>query len=123
MRKIFPWVGKTDDDKVPLNVQLRVLEKQGGRCAITGRKFTVGETKHLDHKIPLADGGRHAECNLQWILSGEHAVKTADEASQRAKVRRKAAKHAGIARPKAEKAPKKPLSVAAGMPEIMRRFR
>jgi 5-methylcytosine-specific restriction endonuclease McrA len=129
MRKIPPWVGTTDDAKIPLQVQLRILQKQGGRCAITGHKFVPGNEKHLDHKIPIADGGMHAEVNLQWILSDEHRAKTSDEASVRAKVRSVAARHAGLERPgKAEIAgPKKKekpqLRVAAGMPEIMRRFR
>ena len=129
MRKTSPWVGTTDDAKIPLQVQLRILGKQGGRCAITGHKFVPGDKKHLDHRIPLADGGRHAEGNLRWILASEHKAKTSDEASVRAKVRSVAAKHAGLERPsKAEiarpkKPEKKPLRVAPGPPAISRRYR
>ena len=121
MRRTSPWVGATDDAKIPLQVQLRILGKQGGRCAITGHKFMPGDRKHLDHKIPLADGGLHAEGNLRWILASEHKAKTSDEASVRAKVRSVAAKHAGLNRPAKPAKEKKPLKVAAGAPALLRR--
>ena len=128
MRKIPPWVGATDDAKVPLQVQLRILLKQGGRCAITGHKFAPGDEKRLDHIIPLADGGLHGERNLQWIVDVEHKAKTAREAEERARVRSVAARHAGIERPGKVKIPRRPkpekppLRVAAGKSEIARRF-
>lgn len=125
MRKIAPWVGRTDDAKIPLQVQLRILVKQKGRCAITGHKFTPGDAKRLDHIKPIADGGLHGEENLQWIIDVEHKAKTKAEAEERARVRSVAAKHAGIARPKRwgrAKPEKAPLVVAAGQSEIARRF-
>ena len=126
MRKIPAWVGTTDDAKIPLQVQLRVLVKQHGRCAVTGHKFTPGDAKRLDHIVPLADGGLHGEANLQWILDVEHKAKTKAEAEVRARVRSVAAKHAGLERRRksnwARKEPKPPLAVAAGTPEIMRRY-
>ena len=103
--------------------------RQKGCCAISGKKFMVGDKKHLDHKVPLADGGLHAEGNLRWVLASEHQAKTSEEASVRAWVMRAATKHAGLERtgkvkirrrPKAEKAP---LRVAAGKSEIARRYR
>jgi 5-methylcytosine-specific restriction enzyme A len=127
MRKIPAWVGSTDDAKIPLQVQMRILLRQGGRCAITGLRFTVGDAKRLDHIVPLADGGVHGETNLQWILDIEHKAKTAAEAEERAWVRRVAARHAGLERAKRNnwarrKEPKPPLEVAAGTPEISRRY-
>ncbi len=126
MRKIPPWVGATDDAKVPLQVQLRILVKQKGRCAITGHKFTPGDAKRLDHIIPIADGGLHGETNLQWIVDVEHKAKTKAEAEARARTRSVAAKHAGLERPKRgwgrAKPEKAPLAVAAGKSEIARRF-
>ena len=127
MRKVPAWVGTTDDAKIPLQVQLRVLVRQHGRCAITGRKFTPGDAKRLDHIVPIADGGLHGETNLQWILDIEHKAKTKAEAEVRARVRSVAAKHAGLERRRKSnwarrKEPKPPLAVAAGTPEIMRRY-
>jgi 5-methylcytosine-specific restriction endonuclease McrA len=126
MRKIAPWIGTTDDAKIPLQVQLRVLVRQHGRCAVTGHKFTPGDAKRLDHIVPLADGGLHGETNLQWILDVEHKAKTKAEAEVRARVRSIAAKHAGLERRRksnwGRKEPKPPLAVAAGKSEIARRY-
>ena len=127
MRKVPAWIGTTDDAKIPLQVQLRVLVKQHGRCAVTGHKFTPGDAKRLDHIKPLADGGLHGETNLQWILDLEHKAKTAAEAEVRAWVRGVAARHAGLERRRKSnwarrKEPKPPLAVAAGKSEIARRY-
>ena len=128
MRKVPPWSGKTDDARVPLQVQLRILLRQKGRCAVTGRKFMPGDKKHLDHRIALADGGMHTETNLQWVLASEHKIKTSEEASVRARVRSVAAKHAGLERPgkvkirRRPKPEKAPLRVAEGKTAIARRF-
>ena len=128
MRKLAPWIGKTDDDKVPLQVQLRILIKQGGRCAITGHKFMPGDSKRLDHIIPLADGGLHGEKNLQWILDTEHKAKTRAEAEERARVRSLTAAHLGLKHAKRKpgwgraKAGKPPLEVAAGKTAMARRY-
>jgi 5-methylcytosine-specific restriction endonuclease McrA len=128
MRKVSPWVGTTDDAKIPLQVQLRVLVRQHGRCAVTGHKFTPGDAKRLDHIKPLADGGLHGETNLQWILDIEHKAKTKAEAEVRARVRGVAARHAGLERPgkvkirQRPKPEKAPLRVAAGKSEIARRY-
>ena len=127
MRKIPPWVGTTDDAKIPLQVQLRILVKQHGRCAVTGHKFTPGDAKRLDHIKPLADGGLHGEANLQWILDIEHKAKTKAEAEVRARVRSVAVKRAGLERRhkgyigRGGKSRSRRLR-SAGTPEIMRRY-
>lgn len=120
---------------MPPSVQLRVLVRQNGKCAITGRKFRHGDAKQLDHTIPRADGGENREGNLQWILADKgHKPKTATEASERAKVRAKARADAGIKAPLqrpmesrnelAREKTKKPAYVpTVGMPGIWRRFK
>jgi 5-methylcytosine-specific restriction enzyme A len=103
-RAVAEWIGKTPDTPVPARVQLRILERQGGKCAITGRKFRVGDKKRLDHIIPAADGGANRESNRQWILDEDaHKPKTKAEAAVRKKVRAKAKAHAGIKTPPARK--------------------
>ena len=81
--------------------------------------------RRLDHKIPLADGGPHAETNLQWILDTEHKAKTRAEAAVRARLRGLAAKHIGIREKRRmgrEKKQKPALDVAAGKPRIAREY-
>jgi 5-methylcytosine-specific restriction endonuclease McrA len=99
-RSVKEWVGKSPDDwPPPPRVQLRILERQRGKCAITGSKFVVGDKKQMDHKIPQADGGENRESNVHWILTvAAHHPKTKAEAAVRKKVRAKAKKHAGIKR-------------------------
>jgi 5-methylcytosine-specific restriction endonuclease McrA len=43
-----------------------LLERQGHKCALTGRKLTP-EIANIDHIIPLAKGGTHSIENLQIV--------------------------------------------------------
>jgi hypothetical protein len=43
-----------------------LLEVQGYRCALSGKKLTP-ETAELDHKTPVAKGGTNTIGNLQWL--------------------------------------------------------
>lgn len=95
-RTVNEWVGKTADSKPPKSVIDRLFLRQGGRCAITGRKMMPGETKHADHIVPLKDGGNNSESNLQLVLADAHREKTSQENRGRAKERRIRLKHAGL---------------------------
>lgn len=100
MRSVPLWVGASDDAKVPDRVKLRIFEREGGRCWITGRKIHPGDTWDLDHKIALCNGGRHSEDNLAPAIREAHRAKTAEDVAQRAKDDRVRKKHLGIHRPK-----------------------
>lgn len=100
-RSVPEWRGKTPDTRPPLQVQLRILERQGGKCAITGHKFRPGDKKRLDHRIPAADQGENRESNLQWLWETPHKEKTAKEAAVRKTVRKLAKTHAGLKAPPA----------------------
>jgi 5-methylcytosine-specific restriction endonuclease McrA len=52
---------------------LNLLEKQGYRCALSGRQLTP-ETASIDHVLPLSRGGRHAIENLCIV---DHQVNVA----------------------------------------------
>lgn len=81
-RSVPLWVGATDDAPVPPRVRLRIFEREGGKCWITGRKIRPGEAWELDHRIALVNGGRHAEDNLFPALKDAHREKTkGDEAN------------------------------------------
>lgn len=95
-RSVSLWQGATDDTKVPTRVRLRVFEAHGGRCWISGRKIMPGDVWELDHKVPLCNGGRHAEDNLAPALKQPHREKTAEDVKVKAKIARVKAKHLGI---------------------------
>ena len=95
-RKVEEWIGKTADAKPPKSVIDRLFLKQGGRCALTGRKIMAGEATHADHIFPLKDGGENREANLQLVTVDAHREKTRDENTARAKERRIRLKHAGL---------------------------
>lgn len=94
-RSVPEWVGATPDSAIPPRVRLRVFERCGGKCALSGRKIQVGDEWDLDHVTPLSMGGRHAETNLQVVWRPAHREKTAEEAKDRAKAKRLHAKHFG----------------------------
>ena len=100
MRSVPIWIGSTDDAKVPDRVKLRVFEREGGKCWLTGRKIRPGEPWDLDHKIALCNGGTHSEDNLAPAIREAHRAKTAEDVAQRAKDDRVRKKHLGIHRPK-----------------------
>ena len=95
-RKVAEWTGKTPDTKPPKAVIDRLFLRQGGICALSGRKIRPGDTTHADHVLPLKDGGENRESNLQLVLADAHRAKTAQENSGRAKERRLRLKHAGL---------------------------
>lgn len=113
-RAVKPWVGKTDDSAIPGEVKLRVWSKAKGHCEICTRLILAGEVKHFDHKIPLADGGKHAEGNLQIACVACHKEKTSGEATERAKVRAVAKSVNGF-----KSAPAKPIR-SAGFPKTIK---
>ena len=71
-RKVDECIGKTPDAKVPRRVRVRIFEREGGKCWISGRKIRAGEPWDLDHKIALVNGGEHRESNLFPALTIKH---------------------------------------------------
>lgn len=104
-REVPEWIGKSDDSKVPQRVRIRVFEREGGICHITGQKIATGEAWQLDHRIPLILGGEHRESNLFPALVEPHKRKTANEMKIKSKIARIKAKHLGIKKPSTFKRP------------------
>lgn len=96
MRSVPLWVGKTDDSKVPARVRLRIFEREGGRCWLSGRKIMPGGAWDLDHKVALVLGGHHDEANLAPALRDKHRAKTAEDVRIKSKVARTRKRHLGI---------------------------
>jgi 5-methylcytosine-specific restriction protein A len=95
-RQVPEWVGASPDAAVPARVRLRVFERHGGRCHLTGRKILAGEPWDLDHIKALCNGGEHREFNLAPALRDKHREKTAEDVAEKSKTYRLRAKHLGI---------------------------
>lgn len=95
-RSVPLWVGATDDAKVPPRVRLRIFEREGGRCWISGRKIMPGDQWDLDHKVALINGGRHSEDNLFPALRDKHREKTAEDVAEKSKIARIRKKSLGL---------------------------
>lgn len=96
MRAVPEWIGSTPDAKVPPRVRLRIWEREGGRCHLSGRKIMAGDEWDLDHRQALCNGGEHRESNLFPALRDKHREKTATDVAERAKTDRTRKKHLGI---------------------------
>jgi len=55
---------------------LRLLDHQGHRCALTGRRLT-SHTAALDHIVPIRRGGEHAIENTQVLHKDVNRAKGA----------------------------------------------
>lgn len=102
MREVPEWIGKTDDTAIPPRVRVRVFDRHGGVCHLSGRRIRAGEAWDCDHIVALANGGSHRESNLAPALKAPHRQKTAADVAEKSMVARKRAKHLGIknAKPK-----------------------
>lgn len=101
-REVPEWIGKTPDTPAPPRVRLRVFERHGGMCHLTGRKIQPGDKWELDHITALVNGGENREANLAPALSDAHRKKTAQDVAMKAKDARVRQKHLGIAPKKAK---------------------
>ena len=99
-RTVPEWIAKRDDDAIPPRVKVRVFERHGGRCHISGRLIRAGEAWQCDHIIALINGGEHREMNLAPALTAPHKAKTAEDVAEKSKVYRKRSNHLGIKKPR-----------------------
>jgi len=104
-RSVDEWVGSSPDAKIPDRVRLRVFERHGGICHLSGRKIRAGEAWDCDHVIALCNGGTHSESNLAPALRDKHREKTAQDVKERAKVDRIRKRAIGLAKPKGRPMP------------------
>ena len=95
-RAVPEWIGSSPDAAVPARVRLRVFERHGGKCHLTGRKIMAGDPWDLDHIKALCNGGEHRESNLAPALRDKHREKTAEDVAEKSKTYRMRAKHLGI---------------------------
>lgn len=92
-RAVDEWIGKTPDTPAPPRVKLRVFERHGGKCYLSGRKIGPADRWDLEHIIALCNGGENRESNFAPALRDKHKEKTAEDVAEKALVYRKRAKH------------------------------
>jgi len=78
------WVRARDLKTIPGTNQKAIYCAWCGVCE-TGSlaKGDDSQAFHLDHIVPLIDGGSHNHDNLQWLCVSCHHQKTAEEARRR----------------------------------------
>jgi 5-methylcytosine-specific restriction protein A len=94
-REVPEWIGATPNTPVPKRVRLRVFERHGGICHISGRKIMAGELWECDHVKALINGGENRETNLRPALKDKHKAKTAEDVGEKSKTNRVRLKHLG----------------------------
>ncbi|MCA0032702.1 HNH endonuclease [Mesorhizobium sp. B263B2A] len=98
-RTVTEWIGKNDDARPPKSCQLRILDRQDNKCALSGHVFVPGDKIEFDHIVPLWLHGENREKNLHAVLGEPHKRKTKAEAAVRAKINRQTARNLGITKP------------------------
>jgi 5-methylcytosine-specific restriction endonuclease McrA len=93
------WSEENHDKSIPGYVQRRVIRDAADICRRCNVRVRPGGG-HIDHVLPLQDGGEHAFVNLQYLCTLCHGAKTAKENSARAKGNRVFDKTYGVVKSK-----------------------
>jgi len=104
-REVAEWIGANEDAPVPPRVRLRIFERHGGICHLSGRRIMAGEPWDLDHITALINGGEHRESNLAPALRDKHREKTKEDVAAKAVTYKKKLKHHGLKKPKGRPIP------------------
>jgi hypothetical protein len=95
----YKWREDNHDRAIPDYVRKRRILDSGDLCGSCGVRVRPGNG-HIDHIVPLENGGEHVWGNLQYLCTLCHREKTSKENSTRAKGNRVFAKTYGIAKSK-----------------------
>ena len=79
--------------------RLAIFLAADGRCHLCGQRIKPGEKWDVEHPIPLALGGADGDTNRAPAHSKCHAPKSAQDAGDIARAKRREAKHLGIRKP------------------------
>lgn len=100
MRNVPEWRGRTDDQRIPDLVRLRIWARCDGKCHISGKRIYPGDAYDFEHILALCNGGEHRESNIALALKAPHKEKTKDDVRLKAKVTRIRKRHLGIKKPR-----------------------
>jgi 5-methylcytosine-specific restriction enzyme A len=102
-RPVDEWIGRADETPVPARVRLRIIDRQGSRCACgCGVKLGLaGERIEFDHRPALINGGENRESMIEAVRAPCHRIRTNEDVAEKAAVARKRKKALGLHRSKA----------------------
>lgn len=81
--------------RISTRERVAIFSASDGRCHICGARIMVGEAWDVEHVIPLAQGGDDAGDNLRPAHSKCHRGKSAQDATDTARAKRREARHIG----------------------------
>lgn len=100
-RSTAEWIGKTDDERPPDRVRVRVYLRYGGRCQCgCDRLILTGELWNADHKIAIINGGENRESNLVPLIEAHHRVKTRADVAMKSVTYESRKRHLGLKKSK-----------------------
>lgn len=105
VREVKEWIGKTDDEAIPVRVKLRVFDRYHRTCTECSKDISGGLFPAYDHIVAIVNGGENRESNLQLLCVPCHKVKTAADVGQKRVNNRVRAKHLGIKKTKGRPMP------------------
>jgi 5-methylcytosine-specific restriction protein A len=65
--------------------RLRILRRDAFVCAAC-RRVVYGQAAHVDHVVPLEEGGTDDDENLQTLCHADHGKKTREEQRRRGRL-------------------------------------
>ena len=123
---------RTSRDEFTAKTRDQAAIRAAGKCERCGIPLKAG-SGHFDHVLPVALGGTPTLANCQVLCEPCHKGKTGKEDVPRVrKADRQRRQHNGAVKPKGsipkpvsenDRRKSEPVQVAAGMPEMWRRFR
>src|SRR5690606_5203292 len=94
-RTVKEWIGDTDEQRAPPRVRARIFDGAGGKCHLCGQP-SIGKKWAVDHVKALINGGENRESNLRPVHVSCHAIKTAEDVAEKARIAAKRRKHIGV---------------------------
>lgn len=81
--------------RISTRERVEIFNRNGGLCHLCGVRIQVGEGWDVEHVIPLAQGGEDDGDNLRPAHRSCHKAKSAEDATNTARARRREAAHIG----------------------------
>jgi 5-methylcytosine-specific restriction endonuclease McrA len=83
-RPVPEWIGKTPTTPIPPRVKLRIIERCGGKCYLTGDDLVPGQIE-FEHVLALVLGGENRESNIATANRPAHKFKTCKDVFEKTK--------------------------------------